>query len=179
VVRALLTPRLSICTRRKLIELATREFGQLDILVNNAGVRSYLTVVEASEESWDEILGVNVKVCPEARAGPPTAHGEVSEPRCKGYAFCAKYAIPAMAASGGGSIVNIASHRALVCSAHGRGILIAPQIYLSAQKMAPQAEPLNYVHGARPAGGRPEHRAVRHFEGGGGGADAIDGPRPR
>ena len=69
------------------------EFGRLEILVNNAGVRSYLKVTEATEESWDEIWGVNVK----------------------GYAFCAKAAIPKMIEGGrGGSIVNIASHRAVV-----------------------------------------------------------------
>lgn len=36
-------------------------FKRLDVLVNNAGVRSYLKVTEADEESWDTILGVNVK----------------------------------------------------------------------------------------------------------------------
>jgi NAD(P)-dependent dehydrogenase (short-subunit alcohol dehydrogenase family) len=60
--------------------------------VNNAGIRLYQTVVEASEESWDTIFGVNVK----------------------GYAFCAKAAIPAMRYTGGGSIVNVASIRAVV-----------------------------------------------------------------
>ena len=68
------------------------EFGSLSILVNNAAVRSYLKVTEATEDSWDEIWSVNVK----------------------GYAFCSKAAIPTMASTGGGSIVNVASHRALV-----------------------------------------------------------------
>ena len=53
------------------IRHARREFGRLDVLVNNAGMRLYQTVVEASEESWDAILGVNLK----------------------GYAFCAKAAV--------------------------------------------------------------------------------------
>jgi len=66
-------------------------FGQLDILVNNAGIRKYQTVVEASAESWDEILGVNLK----------------------GYVFCAKAAIPLMRSGGGGSIVNVASVRSV------------------------------------------------------------------
>jgi NAD(P)-dependent dehydrogenase (short-subunit alcohol dehydrogenase family) len=69
-----------------------RELGRLDVLVNNAGMRLYQTVVEASEESWDAILAVNVK----------------------GYAFCAKAAIPLMRAGGGGSIVNVSSIRAVV-----------------------------------------------------------------
>jgi NAD(P)-dependent dehydrogenase (short-subunit alcohol dehydrogenase family) len=74
------------------VQRAVEHFGRLDILVNNAGIRLYQTVVEASEESWDSILGVNVK----------------------GYAFCAKAAIPAMRRTGGGSIVNVASIRAVV-----------------------------------------------------------------
>src|SRR5688572_10238100 len=68
------------------------QYGRLDILVNNAGMRLYQTVVEASEESWDAILGVNLK----------------------GYAFCAKAAIPEMRLTGGGSIVNVASVRSVV-----------------------------------------------------------------
>ncbi len=75
-----------------LIRRTVEQFGRLDILVNNAGMRLYQTVVEASEESWDAILGVNVK----------------------GYAFCAKAAIPEMRRTGGGSIVNIASQRAFI-----------------------------------------------------------------
>lgn len=74
------------------IQRTIERFGRLDILVNNAGIRMYHTVVEATEESWDTILGVNLK----------------------GYAFCAKAAIPVMSRTGGGSIVNVASIRSIV-----------------------------------------------------------------
>ena len=74
------------------IHRARDEFGRIDVLVNNAGMRLYQTVVEASEASWDAILGVNLK----------------------GYAFCAKAAIPEMRRAGGGSIVNVASIRSVV-----------------------------------------------------------------
>jgi NAD(P)-dependent dehydrogenase (short-subunit alcohol dehydrogenase family) len=75
------------------IQRTVSAFGRIDVLVNNAGVRSYLKVTEADEESWDHILGVNVK----------------------GYAFTSKYAIPEMIKAGSaGSIVNVASHRAVV-----------------------------------------------------------------
>src|ERR1043166_3236609 len=67
------------------VRQAAQRFGRLDILVNNAGVRLYHTVEEASAESWDEILGVNLK----------------------GYAFSAKAAIPFLRQAGGSSIVNV------------------------------------------------------------------------
>jgi NAD(P)-dependent dehydrogenase (short-subunit alcohol dehydrogenase family) len=78
------------------IQAARREFGRLDILVNNAGMRLYQTVVDASEVSWDAILAVNVK----------------------GYAFCAKAAIPLLREAGGGSIVNVASIRSVVAGSN-------------------------------------------------------------
>jgi NAD(P)-dependent dehydrogenase (short-subunit alcohol dehydrogenase family) len=74
------------------VQRTVEHFGRLDILVNNAGIRLYQTAVEASAASWDTILGVNVK----------------------GYAFCAKAAIPVMRQNGAGSIVNVASIRAIV-----------------------------------------------------------------
>src|SRR5256885_5007958 len=74
------------------IQSAVDHFGRLNILVNNAGIRMYQTVVEATAESWDEILSVNLK----------------------SYAYCAKGAIPAMRRVGGGSIVNVASVRSIV-----------------------------------------------------------------
>lgn len=74
------------------IAKAVESFGTVDVLVNNAGVRNYQDVTEASAESWDRLLGVNLK----------------------GYAFCAKAAIPVMRAHGGGVIVNVASVRSLV-----------------------------------------------------------------
>src|SRR2546425_6224610 len=73
------------------VRQAAQRFGRLNILVNNAGARLYHTVEEASAESWDEILGVNLK----------------------GYAFCAKAAIPLLRQASSGSIVNVASVRSV------------------------------------------------------------------
>jgi len=74
------------------IEDTVSRFGCIDVLVNNAAVRNYVDVTEASPESWDHVLGVNLK----------------------GFAYCAKAAILAMKKSGGGVVVNLASVRSLV-----------------------------------------------------------------
>ena len=75
----------------RFIEETVSRFGRFDVLVNNAAIRNYEDVTEASAESWDNVLGVNLK----------------------GYVFCAKAAIPEMQKVGGGVVVNIASVRAL------------------------------------------------------------------
>ena len=49
---------------RGLLLKATQEaFGRLDVLVNNAGISSLgrKDVLEATEESWDQVLGTNLK----------------------------------------------------------------------------------------------------------------------
>jgi len=74
------------------VAAAVQLFGRVDILVNNAGIRLYQSVLEATEESWDKILGVNIK----------------------GVAFVCKAAIPAMKEAGGGAIVNMSSIRATI-----------------------------------------------------------------
>ena len=74
------------------IETAVAHFGRLDVLVNNAGIRKFQAVTEASRESWDEMLAVNLL----------------------SYATCSRAAIPVMAVAGGGAIVNVASIRSLI-----------------------------------------------------------------
>ncbi len=66
---------------------AVEAFGGLDIMVNNAGIEIAKPMVETTEADLDAILGVNVK----------------------GVFFGIKYAAPALAASGGGCIVNLSS----------------------------------------------------------------------
>jgi NAD(P)-dependent dehydrogenase (short-subunit alcohol dehydrogenase family) len=68
---------------------AVAQFGGLHILYNNAGVMLPAdgSVHTTDESVWDTTLAVNVK----------------------GVAFGCKYGVPAMLASGGGSIINVAS----------------------------------------------------------------------
>jgi NAD(P)-dependent dehydrogenase (short-subunit alcohol dehydrogenase family) len=74
---------------QRMVSTAVDRFGRLDILYNNAGVMlsDDGSIADTSEEIWDRTLAVNVK---------GVAHG-------------CKYGVPAMIASGGGSIVNVAS----------------------------------------------------------------------
>ena len=79
---------------KKLIEDTLAHFGRLDVLNNNVGAGLSLgdaTVDEITTEAWDRIVNVNLR----------------------GMIYTAKYALPALRASGHGSIVNISSMAAL------------------------------------------------------------------
>ncbi len=76
----------------RVVGRAVERFGRLDVLVNAAGVRLYGPITEATPESWQWIIGVNLL----------------------GAAYCSKFAVPAMARSGGGSIVHISSANGVV-----------------------------------------------------------------
>ena len=72
---------------RRAVQATLARFGRLDILVNNAGTIRRATVVDTSEEEWDLVMAVNARSV---------------------FLF-AKHALPVMAASGGGVVINIAS----------------------------------------------------------------------
>jgi 3(or 17)beta-hydroxysteroid dehydrogenase len=74
-----------------LIADVTARHGRLDILVNNAGVVEFGDPETLTEHDYRKIMAVSID----------------------GVVFGTKYAIPAMAASGGGSIVNMASIAAI------------------------------------------------------------------
>lgn len=77
---------------RQMIDKTVETFGRLDILANNAGYGIAGSVVTTEEDDWDALMAVNLK----------------------GVYLCCKYAIPVMAAQGGGTIVNTASNVATV-----------------------------------------------------------------
>jgi NAD(P)-dependent dehydrogenase (short-subunit alcohol dehydrogenase family) len=70
---------------------AVGTFGGLDILVNNVGRAALGTVVDTTEEAWDASFAINLRSA----------------------FLCSKYAVPAIAARGGGAIVNVSSISAL------------------------------------------------------------------
>lgn len=81
-----------------MVAQAVGAFGTVDILVNNAGlVGELLPVHEVSEQSWDRVMGVDLK----------------------GVFLCSKYVIPTMLAAGRGVIINIASVSGFLASRTG------------------------------------------------------------
>lgn len=46
---------------RSAVEVAERRFGKLDIAVQVAGITDFVPFVDVTDESWDRILGVNLR----------------------------------------------------------------------------------------------------------------------
>jgi len=84
---------------KAVIEATVEKFGRLDILVNNAGIIALGTIVDTTLESWRLVNSVN----------------------SDGVFLGCKHAIPAMAKSGGGSIINMSS----VAAIHGQSFVAA------------------------------------------------------
>src|SRR4051812_17103025 len=49
--------------RERMVDEVLRRWDRIDVLVNNAGITSVgrRDVLEATEDSWDQVLGVNLK----------------------------------------------------------------------------------------------------------------------
>ena len=95
---------------RRVVKRAVDEFGALHIVVNCAGVIRRSSVLELDEPDWDLVMNVNVK----------------------SIFLLAKFAVPVMAESGGGCVVNVASGWGLVggpraaayCASKGAVVLL-------------------------------------------------------
>lgn len=73
------------------VEATIARYGRLDVLDNNVGIGLGGSVVDVDEGAWDRLMTINVK----------------------SMMLMSKHAVPAMAANGGGSIINISSLSAL------------------------------------------------------------------
>jgi NAD(P)-dependent dehydrogenase (short-subunit alcohol dehydrogenase family) len=82
---------------RAMVQHARDRFGALNVLYNNAGVfpADDASVTDTPLDTWDKVMAINLK----------------------GVFLGCKYGIPAMLASGGGSIINVASFVALMGAA--------------------------------------------------------------
>lgn len=77
---------------QRAIQATLTRYGRLDVLFNNAGITRRANVVDTTEAEWDAVMAVNVK----------------------SIFLMGKFAVPVMAAQGGGSIINAGSGWGLV-----------------------------------------------------------------
>lgn len=85
---------------RAMVDAAQERFGGLHILFNNVGVLGEGSVVDLEEENWDRVLDANLK----------------------SMMLTSRYAVPAMAQGGGGSIINVSSIAGIRAGSGGASI---------------------------------------------------------
>lgn len=76
----------------ELIRKTVERYGTVDILINNAGISKWKSPYEITVEEWDEVINTNLR----------------------GVFLCSREVAKIMRGHGGGSIINIASTRAIM-----------------------------------------------------------------
>jgi NAD(P)-dependent dehydrogenase (short-subunit alcohol dehydrogenase family) len=100
---------------KNLVESTVKEFGRLDIAVNNAGIGGATALTgEYPIDGWDTIIGINLS----------------------GVFYGMRHQIPAMLASGGGAIVNMASVAGMVGLPNAAGYAAAKHGVIGLTKTA-------------------------------------------
>ncbi|MGI8690791.1 MAG: SDR family NAD(P)-dependent oxidoreductase [Thermomicrobiales bacterium] len=79
---------------QRMVQTAMDHFRRIDVLFNNAGIIYRGSVLDLTEEEWDNEININLK----------------------GVFLGCKFAIPRMLEGGGGSIINTASGSALIAT---------------------------------------------------------------
>jgi NAD(P)-dependent dehydrogenase (short-subunit alcohol dehydrogenase family) len=95
---------------QRVVDCTVKKFGGVHVLFNNAGIIRRASVLEVTEDEWDEVMAVNVK----------------------SVFLMSRVVIPVMAKAGGGSIVNTASgwglaggaRAAAYCASKGAVVLL-------------------------------------------------------
>jgi NAD(P)-dependent dehydrogenase (short-subunit alcohol dehydrogenase family) len=105
---------------RRVVGDTVQQFGALTCLVNAAAILRTGHIDEMDEKAWSDLLAVNVT----------------------GTFLCTKYAVPALKAAGGGSIINLSSVSAFIGSNDGFAYTVTKGAVLSftfgiAQELAP------------------------------------------
>jgi len=101
---------------RRAVDETVARLGGLHVLFNNAGIIRRATIVDTSEEDWDRVMAVNVK----------------------GVFLMSRRAVPSMARSGGGVVINTASvwglvggtRAAVYCASKGAVVLLTKSMAL-------------------------------------------------
>ena len=133
----------------RMVDAAAKRFGRVDALVNNAALRREKPVGEMSYEEWREVMGVTLD-------GP---------------FHCVKAALPHLAASGAGTIINLGGMSGHTGSKNRLHVVTAKSGLVGftrglAQDLAENSITVNLVVpgliGTPRSGPEPAHHAVHH-----------------